>query len=120
MRSTSPRTARGKSPRSVALGDFMFSSRHLGRDINHLEQLMMLKTNIPDHIRRSPTEESISVIHAPESFQDWVGWQAPSVSWALSLSLTLIALDKTDRGAGTTKRKELSQRLKYHRLRERV
>ncbi len=34
---------------------------------------MMLKTNLPDHIRQSGSEETISVIHAPESFQTWVG-----------------------------------------------
>ncbi|KAL1861679.1 hypothetical protein VTK73DRAFT_6975 [Phialemonium thermophilum] len=34
-------------------------------------QLMMLRTNIPDHIRRSVNEEVVSVIHAPESFQTW-------------------------------------------------
>ncbi|KAL2023666.1 hypothetical protein VTK56DRAFT_1823 [Thermocarpiscus australiensis] len=33
--------------------------------------LMMLKTNIPDHIRRSMGEEIVSVIHAPPSFQNW-------------------------------------------------
>lgn len=33
---------------------------------------MMLKTNISDQIRRSANEESVSVIHAPESFRDWV------------------------------------------------
>lgn len=41
-------------------------------DANHLGQLMMLKTNIPDQIRRSVNEESVSVIHAPESFRSWV------------------------------------------------
>ncbi len=33
---------------------------------------MMLRTNIPDHIRKSMSEEVISVIHAPQSFQNWV------------------------------------------------
>lgn len=36
-------------------------------------QLKMLKTNIPDHVRKSSSEEAISVIHAPEGFQQWVG-----------------------------------------------
>ncbi|KAI1165754.1 hypothetical protein F5B18DRAFT_649437 [Nemania serpens] len=33
-------------------------------------QLRKLRTNIPDHLRQS-NEEAISVIHAPESFQNW-------------------------------------------------
>lgn len=32
----------------------------------------MLKTNIPDHIRKASSEEAVSVIHAPEGFQQWV------------------------------------------------
>lgn len=36
-------------------------------------QLMMIKTNIPDHVRKSLfSEEVVSVIHAPQSFQSWV------------------------------------------------
>ncbi|KAF6837750.1 hypothetical protein CPLU01_02859 [Colletotrichum plurivorum] len=35
-------------------------------------QLMMLTTNIPDHVRHSGSEEAVSVIHAPESFRSWV------------------------------------------------
>ncbi|SPO02342.1 uncharacterized protein DNG_05015 [Cephalotrichum gorgonifer] len=38
---------------------------------SHEPQLMMLKTNIPDQIRGSANEESVSVIHAPESFRSW-------------------------------------------------
>ncbi|WYZ44330.1 hypothetical protein EsH8_VII_000766 [Colletotrichum jinshuiense] len=34
-------------------------------------QLMMLSTNIPDHVRQSSSEEAVSVIHAPESFRSW-------------------------------------------------
>ncbi|KAB5549953.1 hypothetical protein GE09DRAFT_1288503 [Coniochaeta sp. 2T2.1] len=35
-------------------------------------QLYMLKTNIPDHVRKSlQAEEVVSVIHAPQSFQSW-------------------------------------------------
>ncbi|GKT43138.1 uncharacterized protein ColSpa_03319 [Colletotrichum spaethianum] len=34
-------------------------------------QLMMLSTNIPDHVRQSSSEEAVSVIHAPESFHSW-------------------------------------------------
>lgn len=33
--------------------------------------LLMLKTNIPDHVRKSGSEEVVSVIHAPPNFQDW-------------------------------------------------
>lgn len=32
----------------------------------------MLKTNIPDHVRKASSEEAVSVIHAPEGFQQWV------------------------------------------------
>lgn len=35
-------------------------------------QLKMLKTNIPDHVRKASSEEAVSVIHAPEGFQQWV------------------------------------------------
>ncbi|KAF7537642.1 hypothetical protein G7054_g3559 [Neopestalotiopsis clavispora] len=34
-------------------------------------QLLMLRTNLPDHLRQSSSEEAVSVIHAPESFQSW-------------------------------------------------
>ncbi|KAL2136636.1 hypothetical protein VTI74DRAFT_2665 [Chaetomium olivicolor] len=33
--------------------------------------LMMLRTNLPDHIRRPLSEELVSVIHAPPSFENW-------------------------------------------------
>ncbi|PHH50257.1 hypothetical protein CFIMG_005983RA [Ceratocystis fimbriata CBS 114723] len=36
-------------------------------------QLKMLETNIPDSMRLSTGEESISVIHAPQSFLAWSG-----------------------------------------------
>ena len=39
----------------------------------------MLTTNLPETVRRSSSEEAVSVIHAPESF----------MSWVRSLSLTL-------------------------------
>ncbi|KAK2777296.1 hypothetical protein CKAH01_12120 [Colletotrichum kahawae] len=35
-------------------------------------QLVMLTTNIPDHVRQTSSEEAVSVIHAPESFHSWV------------------------------------------------
>ncbi|KAH6657309.1 hypothetical protein BKA67DRAFT_554938 [Truncatella angustata] len=34
-------------------------------------QLLMLKTNLPDQVRQPSSEEAVSVIHAPESFQSW-------------------------------------------------
>ncbi|KAI0392771.1 hypothetical protein F5Y17DRAFT_459532 [Xylariaceae sp. FL0594] len=37
------------------------------------QQILMLKTNIPDHVRQTANEESVSVIHAPESFRNWTG-----------------------------------------------
>ncbi|KAK3694888.1 hypothetical protein B0T22DRAFT_85974 [Podospora appendiculata] len=40
-------------------------------DGNRQPSLMMLRTNIPDHIRRSLSDEVVSVIHAPPSFQNW-------------------------------------------------
>lgn len=36
-----------------------------------LTQLRLLKTNLPDSVRSS-SEEAVSVIHAPESFHQWV------------------------------------------------
>lgn len=35
-------------------------------------QLLMLRTNISDQFRQTLSEEAVSVIHAPESFQNWV------------------------------------------------
>ncbi|KAI1282930.1 hypothetical protein F5Y07DRAFT_409926 [Xylaria sp. FL0933] len=40
-------------------------------------QLLKLRTNIADHFRQTANEESISVIHAPESFQNWAGSDTP-------------------------------------------
>ncbi|CAJ2499980.1 Uu.00g028330.m01.CDS01 [Anthostomella pinea] len=34
-------------------------------------QLLMLRTNIPDQLRQNASDEAVSVIHAPESFQSW-------------------------------------------------
>ncbi|KAK4248021.1 hypothetical protein C7999DRAFT_40772 [Corynascus novoguineensis] len=39
------------------------------RNVRH--SLMMLKTNIPDHLRKPVNEEVVSVIHAPPNFQNW-------------------------------------------------
>lgn len=36
-----------------------------------LSQLKSLRTNLPDSVRSS-SEEAVSVIHAPESFHQWV------------------------------------------------
>ncbi|KAK0657553.1 hypothetical protein B0T16DRAFT_453001 [Cercophora newfieldiana] len=38
---------------------------------NGHHSLMMLRTNLPDSIRKSVSEEVVSVIHAPQSFQSW-------------------------------------------------
>lgn len=35
-------------------------------------QLKMLRTNLPDAVRTGSSEEAVSVIHAPESFHQWV------------------------------------------------
>ncbi|GAB1310289.1 SEC7 domain-containing protein [Madurella fahalii] len=42
--------------------------------------LMMLRTNIPDHIRRPLSGEVVSVIHAPPSFQNWKSGDTASKS----------------------------------------
>lgn len=36
-----------------------------------MTQLRMISTSVPDHLRQSG-EEAVSVIHAPESFRNWV------------------------------------------------
>ncbi|KAI0107725.1 hypothetical protein GGR51DRAFT_548236 [Nemania sp. FL0031] len=41
-------------------------------------QLRKLRTNIPDQFRQMAGEEAISVIHAPESFQNWAESDTPS------------------------------------------
>lgn len=43
----------------------------------------MVKTNISDQLRQTPAEEAVSVIHAPESFQSWVGGKLISSTWHL-------------------------------------
>ncbi|KAK4039837.1 hypothetical protein C8A01DRAFT_46732 [Parachaetomium inaequale] len=48
--------------------------------------LMMLRTNIPDHIRRPVSEELVSVIHAPPSFQNWKSSDAASKSNSASVT----------------------------------
>ncbi|KAF2964079.1 hypothetical protein GQX73_g9496 [Xylaria multiplex] len=37
-----------------------------------------LRTNIPDQLRQTANEEAVSVIHAPESFQNWAGSNTPA------------------------------------------
>ncbi|KAH6853615.1 hypothetical protein B0I37DRAFT_11195 [Chaetomium sp. MPI-CAGE-AT-0009] len=49
--------------------------------------VMMLRTNIPDHIRRPVSEEVVSVIHAPPSFQNW---SSDAVSKSNSASVTSV------------------------------
>ncbi|KAI3322717.1 hypothetical protein HD806DRAFT_535899 [Xylariaceae sp. AK1471] len=41
-------------------------------------QLLMLRTNIPDHLRQTASDEAVSVIHAPESFHNWAGSETAS------------------------------------------
>ncbi|KAI1631654.1 hypothetical protein F4809DRAFT_657590 [Biscogniauxia mediterranea] len=41
-------------------------------------QLLMLRTNLPDQLRQTASEEAVSVIHAPESFQSWASSDTPS------------------------------------------
>lgn len=36
-------------------------------------QLLMLRTNLSEVVRKPTSDELVSVIHAPESFQNWVG-----------------------------------------------
>ncbi|KAI0466654.1 hypothetical protein F4859DRAFT_496941 [Xylaria cf. heliscus] len=40
--------------------------------------LLKLRTSIPDRFRQTANEEAVSVIHAPESFQNWAGSDTPS------------------------------------------
>jgi hypothetical protein len=36
-------------------------------------KLLMLRTNLSEVVRKPTSDELVSVIHAPESFQNWVG-----------------------------------------------
>ncbi|KAK0734335.1 hypothetical protein B0T26DRAFT_761457 [Lasiosphaeria miniovina] len=56
--------------------------------------LMMLRTNLPDHIRKSVGEEIVSVIHAPQSFQNWKSSDSISRS-SLSNSVTGMSAEGT-------------------------
>lgn len=61
-------------------------SLQLGRaELTDSLQLMMLRTNIPDHIRKSISDEAVSVIHAPHSFQNWVRSLEFTRRWVYSL-----------------------------------
>lgn len=40
----------------------------------------MLTTNLPDNFRQGG-EEAVSVIHAPESFANWVSYSLSPVQW---------------------------------------
>ena len=59
----------------------------------------MLQTNIPDQVRQSQSEEAVSVIHAPESFQSWVCLKATTLSpeadrqWQASSDTTVPVTD---------------------------
>ncbi|KAK3985388.1 hypothetical protein QBC44DRAFT_157505 [Cladorrhinum sp. PSN332] len=50
--------------------------------------LLMLKTNLPDQIRKSMGEEVVSVIHAPSSFKSWTSSDTASKS-SLSNSMSV-------------------------------
>ena len=60
----------------------------------------MLQTNIPDQVRQSQSEEAVSVIHAPESFQSWVGLGVTTLSpeadkqWQASSDTTVPVTDE--------------------------
>ncbi|KAM0203501.1 hypothetical protein ACHAPA_000539 [Fusarium lateritium] len=43
-----------------------------GRSNARRSELLMLTTNLPESVRQSNSEEAVSVIHAPESFANWV------------------------------------------------
>ncbi|KAK4154749.1 hypothetical protein C8A00DRAFT_42554 [Chaetomidium leptoderma] len=59
--------------------------------------LMMLRTNIPDHIRRPISgEEVVSVIHAPPSFQNWDSNDANPKSTLSSASGTSVESSSAD------------------------
>ncbi|KAL5594304.1 hypothetical protein BROUX41_001246 [Berkeleyomyces rouxiae] len=49
-----------------------YQSQHF-QTVAEYPQLTMLETNIPESMRLSGAEESISVIHAPQGFMDWPG-----------------------------------------------
>lgn len=40
----------------------------------------MLTTNLPENVRQSNPDEAVSVIHAPESFASWVGFEKEAYS----------------------------------------
>ncbi|KAK0731427.1 hypothetical protein B0H67DRAFT_73026 [Lasiosphaeris hirsuta] len=56
--------------------------------------LMMLRTNLPDHIRKSMNEEVVSVIHAPQSFQNWKSSDTQSKS-SLSNSVSAASVESS-------------------------
>ena len=66
--------AEGSSLPSVRLSTLQLHNRQA-----NLMELLMLRTNLPDHVRRSGSEEVVSVIHAPPNFENWVSVRAPSL-----------------------------------------
>lgn len=68
----------------------------------------MLKTNIPEQIRKSVSEESVSVIHAPESFRSWVSLGSPLPLDVMLLKLTL-NMEQTSTEP-TAKQEQMSER----------
>jgi hypothetical protein len=66
----SPVTSNGTDTTEI---DDELGSEHAEEErTNGHPSLMMLRTNLPDSIRKSMSEEVVSVIHAPQSFQSWV------------------------------------------------
>ncbi|KAK4451769.1 hypothetical protein QBC34DRAFT_295029 [Podospora aff. communis PSN243] len=65
----SPVTSNGTDTTEI---DDELGSEHAEEErTNGHPSLMMLRTNLPDSIRKSMSEEVVSVIHAPQSFQSW-------------------------------------------------
>lgn len=67
----------------------------------------MLKTNISEQIRKSISEESVSVIHAPESFRSWVSYGSLPLD-VMSAKLTL-NMEQTSTEP-TAKQEQMSER----------
>ncbi|KAI1821276.1 hypothetical protein F4861DRAFT_477680 [Xylaria intraflava] len=44
----------------------------------NIESQSRLRTNLPEHVRQMAGEEAVSVIHAPDSYQNWARVDSPS------------------------------------------
>ncbi|CRK21105.1 hypothetical protein BN1708_003442 [Verticillium longisporum] len=67
----SPVTSNGTETTEIEDEEAEESDAHIMANASSPPQLRMLATNLPDHLRQPTTEEAVSVIHAPESFQAW-------------------------------------------------